>query len=239
MTTRDDQPITPQERDTMRHYDDMTVDFYLAQWNSRHIHFGLFKDEEVPREGAPFTFAGPESLTRGLERMVDAIVAPAGIGSHHHVMDAGCGVGGTVIYLATSRGCRATGVNMNEGQLEIARTRANEAGLTPGQIDFRRGNCSRRLPFDSESIDVVTSVESACHYSDRRQFLREVYRILKPGGQIAASDWLMSDDTSTEKYERYIKPMCEYWTLAGLESLSQLQEAVARGWLYRARMYRF
>ncbi len=221
MTTRDDQPITPQECGTMRHYDDMTVDFYLARWNSRHIHFGLFEDEEVPGDGAPF--AGPESLTRGLERMVDVITDPADIGPHHHVVDAGCGVGGTAIYLATSRGCRVIGVNMNEGQLEIARTKATEAGLTTDQVDFRRGNCSLRLPFESESIDVVTNIESACYYSDRRQFLSEVYRILKPGGQIVAEDWLMSDDTSAEQHERYIKPLCKYWALAGLESLSSYE----------------
>lgn len=217
MTAQDERPVTAHEKKVIRYYDELTIDFYLAHWNSRHIHFGLFDDEEVPKEGTPF--AGPESLTRGLERMIDAIVAPANIQAHHYVADAGCGVGGTAMYLAETRGCRATGVNLNEVQLGIARTKAADAGLD-GQVDFRYGNCSHRLPFDDVSVDAVVNIESACHYDDRRQFLAEVYRILKPGGQIAASDWLVSDDASAEQREHYINPLCKHWPLPSLESLS-------------------
>ena len=217
MTTQDDGPISAQDQEAMRHYDDMTTDFYMARWNPKHIHCGLFEDEDIPEKGAPV--AGPESLTRGLERMIEAIVAPADIKKHHHVVDAGCGIGGTSIYLARTRGCRATGVNLKEGQLEIAEKRVNEAGQAQ-RVGFRRGDCSRRLPFDSNSIDVVVNIESACHYSDRGQFLREVHRILKPGGRIVAMDWLMADDITAEQCEQHIEPLCEHWALGGLESLS-------------------
>lgn len=214
----DDQQIPEQDQRAMRHYDDLTDDFYMSTWNSKHIHFGLFREEDIPEEGTPF--AGPESLTRGLERMIEAVVAPAKIEERHRVVDAGCGVGGTSIYLAKTRGARVTGVNLNERQLEIARKRVSEAGLSDRQVDFRRGNCSERLPFDSDSIDIVVNVESACHYSDRKQFLREVHRILKPGGQMAASDWLVDDDATAEQRERHIKPLCEHLALSSLESLT-------------------
>lgn len=217
MTVQDDGPISAQDQKAMRHYDDMTTDFYMARWNPKHIHCGLFEDGDIPEKGAPF--AGPESLTRGLERMIEAIVAPAEIQVHHHVVDAGCGVGGTSIYLARTRGCRATGVNLNEGQLEIAEKRVNEAGQAR-RVSFKRGNCSHRLPFDSDSIDVVVNIESACNYSDRVQFLREVHRILKPAGRIVAMDWLMADGLTVEQHKRYIDPLCEHWALGGLESLS-------------------
>lgn len=217
MTAQDDGPISAQARKAMRHYDDMTTDFYMATWNPEHFHCGLFEAEEIPEKGAPV--AGPEGLTRGLERMIEAIVAPAEIQAHHRVVDAGCGIGGTSVYLARTRGCRVTGVNLHEGQLEIAEQRASEAGLAR-QVGFRRGDCSRRLPFDGDSIDVVVNIESACHYSDRGQFLREVHRILRPGGRIAAMDWLATDDASAEQRERHIKPLCEHWALADLETLS-------------------
>lgn len=217
MTTRDDQSISAQDQKAMRHYDDMTVDLYMARWNSEHFHCGLFEDEDIPKEGAPF--AGPESLTRGLERMIEAIVTPAKIKAHHHVVDAGCGIGGTSLYLAKTRGCRVTGVNLHEGQLEMAEKRANDAGLAR-RVGFKHGDCSRRLPFDSNSIDIVVNIESACHYSDREQFLREVHRILKPDGRIVALDWLMTNDATAEQRERYIKPLCDHWALSSLESLS-------------------
>lgn len=199
----------------MRHYDDMTSDFYLARWNSKHIHCGLFEPGEIPEKGA--AFAGPDSLTPALERMIEAIVAPAGIEARHHVVDAGCGVGGTAIYLAETRGCRVTGVNLHEGHLQLAKARAKDADVDD-RVDFVYGDCSRRLPFDGESIDVVVNVESACHYSDRLQFLREVNRILRPGGQIVVMDWLMAEHASAEQRRQYIEPVCRHWALSGLES---------------------
>ena len=177
----------------------------------------MFEPGEYPEGGV--SFAGPASLTRGLERMIEAIVAPAAIGESCHVVDAGCGIGGTAIYLARTRGCTVTGVNLHRGQLEIARGKARDASLAH-RIGFEYGNCSHHLPFAGDSIDVVVNIESACHYSDRGQFLREVCRILKPGGRIVAMDWLMRDGTSAEQYDRYIRPVCEHWALSGLESLS-------------------
>ena len=213
----DDQTKAMQDRRVVRHFDEMTTDCYMRTWNAEHFHCGLFEPGEYPEQGVPFS--GPPSLTCGLERMIEAIVAPVTIGKNHHVVDAGCGIGGTAIYLARTRGCTVTGVNLHRGQLEIAEERAKQAGLED-RVNFNYGNCSRHLPFASDSIDVVVNIESACHYSDRDQFLREVRRILKPGGRIVALDWLMRDGTTAEQYDRYIRPVCEYWALSGLESLS-------------------
>ena len=217
MTEIDDRSVSAQDRTAMRHYDDMTADFYIGTWNPEHFHCGLFEAGEYPEAGGGF--AGPASLTRGLERMIEAVVAPAAIGESHHVVDAGCGSGSTAIYLARTRGCRVTGVNLHRGQLEIAQGKAKDGGLDR-RVGFEYGNCSRHLPFADGSVDTVVNMESACHYGDRGQFLREVRRILKPGGRIVASDWLMRDGTTAERYDRYIRPVCEHWALSGLESLS-------------------
>ena len=217
MTGNSDRSVMAQERLAMRHYDEMTEDFYIGTWNPEHIHCGLFEAGEYPEKGAPFT--GPASLTRGLERMIEAIVAPVAIGENHHVVDAGCGIGGTARYLARTRKCTVTGVNLHRGQLEIARQKAKDAGLDH-LVGFEHGNCSRQLPFADASVDTVVNIESACHYSDRGQFLREVHRILKPGGRIVAMDWLMREGMTDEQYDRYIRPVCEHWALSGLESLS-------------------
>ena len=94
-----------------------------------------------------------------------------------------------------------------------------EAGLDR-VIDYRHADCSRKLPFARDSIDIVVNIESACHYADRGQFLREAHRILKPGGRVVAMDRLMSDDITARKRETFIEPMFENWAVTGLESLS-------------------
>ncbi len=204
------------ERTAVRHYDDMTADLYMHFWNDKHIHFGLFDAGEYPEKGG--ALEGPVSL-QGLERMIEAIVAPVGIGEDSVVVDAGCGIGGTCIYLALTRGCQVTGVNVSREQMKIAAGKAAAAGVDR-LVDFKYGNCSVRLPFDDDSIDAVVNIESACHYDNRGQFLREVFRILRPGGQVVAMDWLVVEGASAEQRDTFIRPLCEVWASPGLETRS-------------------
>lgn len=218
-------PLSEHERSVIDHYDKMTRVFYL-QWSSEHLHFGVFKPGERPRHNE--TPKESDGHARALDRMVETIVAPAGIEGRHHVVDTGCGVGGTAFLLGRTRGCRVTGVNLCNTQLEIANSKAVNAGLGD-RIDFEYANCSRSLPFADGSVDVVVNIESARHYSDRSRFLREVYRILKPGGRIVASDWMAHDAIPAGHYRNYIQPLCEDWMMCRLESQSSytrlLQEA--------------
>ena len=204
-----------------QYYDENTPGIYLRGWNLDHIHFGLFEPGECPAPGE--LMVESESVARALQRMVKVIVEPAKIQAHHHVVDAGCGVGGTSVYLAKNRGCRVTGVNIHEPQLEIARAKASEALLTD-RVWFEYADCAQSLPFEDNSIDVVVNIESACHYGDRARFLHEVSRILKPGGILVASDWMARDGLDTETYDRDIMPLCEPYAVRGLESRTTYKE---------------
>jgi len=209
--------LSAHDRAVASHFDDWTDDFYIRWWHADHVHFGLFEGEES-LVGSELRAESGE-FARGLERMIEVLVAPAAIEENHQVVDAGCGIGGTAIHLAGTRGCMVTGVNVSTRQLEIAREKAAAAGLER-RVRFEYGNCSHHLPLASDSVDVVVNIESACMYSDRGRFLREVRRILKPGGRIVATDWLMSDGLTTERIETYIRPMYAPWALQSMESPS-------------------
>ena len=209
--------LSAHDRDVARHFDDWTDDFYVQWWHADHVHFGLFEGDEALVKTE--LRAESKVFGRGLERMIEAIVAPTTIEEDDQVVDAGCGIGGTAIYLAKTRGCTVTGVNVSARQLEIARKKAAEAGLEQ-RVRFEYGNCPRSLPIASDSVDVVINIESACHFSDRPRFLREVRRILKPGGRIVATDWLMSDGLTADQLETYIRPMYGPWALQSMESPS-------------------
>ena len=207
--------VSEHERSVEQYYDQATQDFYINGWNPDHIHFGLFEPGERPEEGEPL--ARSAGLARAVERMVDVTVAPAQLRARDHVVDAGCGVAGTVIHLAKTHDCTVTGINICRKQLDIAGARVRDAGLGE-RVRLAYADCSTRLPFADESIDVVVNIESACHYSDRGRFLQEVARILRPGGRIVAMDWLARDGLTAEQYEQFIQPVCESWFLSGLES---------------------
>ena len=221
MTTHRTVELSDHERAVARYYDDATPVFYVRRWNPDHIHFGLFETGECPGPGEVLSESA--GLARAVERMVDVIVAPAGLRADHRVVDAGCGIGGTAIHLAQRHGCTVEGVNISRAQLGLAERKARDAGLDD-RISFAYADCSRHLPFADDSVDVVVNIESACHYSDRGQFLREVRRILKPGGRIAALDWMARDGLRPGQREEYIEPLCTAWTILSLESRSTYAE---------------
>ena len=200
--------LSEHEKLVAAHYDDFTQSFYLDQWDDEDIHFGIFPDH--------FEMT-PEAFKDSLKKMTRAVVEPCHIQEGAVVVDAGCGVGGPALDVAQWYGCFVTGVSISQTQLELARERAKEHQLER-VARFEFADCSSYLPFAADSVDVVFAIQSACHFSDRQQFLNECYRILKPGGTLALSDWMATEGISSEAYADYIKPACEAWVLADLET---------------------
>lgn len=109
------------------------------------------------------------------------------------MLDIGCGSGAIAVMLVRDLGAgHVTGIDVETPVCDAARSRAAEAGLSdritvlevvPGPFDF-----------PDESFDVVYSKDSIIHIPDKEALAAEVFRILKPGGWFAASDWLISHD---------------------------------------------
>ncbi|MXX89754.1 MAG: methyltransferase domain-containing protein [Boseongicola sp. SB0677_bin_26] len=209
------------------HYDRLTESFYL-NWSRDHIHLGVFEPGECPEPGEMNWQS--KGLARALIRTVELTVAPAGIEAHHRVVDAGCGVGGTAILLAKQVGCSVTGVSNSAVHLKLAEEKAVAEGVSE-LVRFEYADCSRRLPFPDDSIDVVVNVESACHYHDRYQFLREVRRVLKPGGRLAAMDWMAPDGLTSEQHDEFLQPMLSAYVIKSLDSPSSYSEKLRRAGL--------
>jgi SAM-dependent methyltransferase len=99
------------------------------------------------------------------------------------VLEVGSGRGGGASYVARYfRPRTLTGVDICKAAIRFSTARY--AGQD--NLEFRVGDACN-LPFANDSFDVVINVESAQHYGDMGQFLEEVYRVLRPGG-----DFLMA-----------------------------------------------
>ena len=200
------------------YYDIHTRGFYLEGWHPEHIHFGIFDERKDT-----FCQEHPESPVEdcdiAVNRMASLFVDSANIQPGELVVDAGCGVGGTALHIAATLGNQVVGLNINEQQIAIARKRTGEAGLA-GKVRYEYADGSQLLPLDDASVDVIINIESACHYSNRARFIEECARVLKPGGRIAAQDWMATDTLTPDDHATYIKPLEAAWVMHDLDSLT-------------------
>jgi len=104
------------------------------------------------------------------------------------VLDLGSGTGHPAISAAQRVGPTGlvTGVDLAEEMLEVARRKAAKLGLK--QVEFRRSDIAS-LSFETGHFDAVTSRFCLMFHPELDRTLQEVYRVLKPGGRLAAAVW--------------------------------------------------
>ncbi|HEY6345551.1 MAG TPA: class I SAM-dependent methyltransferase, partial [Bryobacteraceae bacterium] len=99
------------------------------------------------------------------------------------VLDVGCGGGRTVQRLATLADLgKVHGVDYAEASVAASRG-FNKAAVESGRVEIQRATVSR-LPFANDVFDLVTAVETHYYWPDRLRDMREIYRVLKPGGSL-------------------------------------------------------
>lgn len=103
------------------------------------------------------------------------------------IIDVGCGIGGSSLYLAEKFDANVTGITLSPVQANRATDRAKNAGLQE-QVQFQVAN-ALEMPFPDNQFDLVWSLESGEHMPDKTQFLAECYRVLRPGGKLILATW--------------------------------------------------
>jgi SAM-dependent methyltransferase len=112
-------------------------------------------------------------------RMADAAHATPG----QRVLDVACGTGVLARALAgrVGAGGSVVGLDVNDGMLAVARRKAPA-------VEWRQGR-AEALPFEGGSFDAVVSQFGLMFFEDRPAAIREMMRVLRPGGHLAVAVW--------------------------------------------------
>jgi SAM-dependent methyltransferase len=127
-------------------------------------------------------------ITMQQVNMRDAIISAARLEPGLRVLDLACGTGDPVIEIARRVGPtgRVTASDLSAQMLEVTRKNASAAGLT--NMDFAVAD-AEELPFAAASFDRVTSRLGMMYFVDAQRALREIKRVLAPGGVVALQVW--------------------------------------------------
>jgi ubiquinone/menaquinone biosynthesis C-methylase UbiE len=110
----------------------------------------------------------------------------ANIQPDHHVLDVGCGIGGTPRFLAQATGCKVSAIDLTPQYIDTARSLTERLGLGD-LIDYHC--CSALdLPFEPKHFDVVWTEHVQMNIALKDRFYSEMTRVLKPGGQMVFHD---------------------------------------------------
>ena len=119
--------------------------------------------------------------------LIEALLDWAGVSRASQILDVGCGIGGSTLYLAQKYGAQAQGITLSPVQAARAIARSQEQGLA-SSVGFQVAD-ALATPFADGQFDLVWSLESGEHMPDKRRFIEECYRVLAPGGTFVMATW--------------------------------------------------
>jgi tocopherol O-methyltransferase len=180
---------------------------YFADLWGAHLHHGYW-------------IRGDETRETAQNQLVEHLAGIANIRPGSKILDVGCGMGGSSIYLAKNYQARATGITISPIQVEMAKEAAAKENVNAKFVLMD----AEAMSFD-ERFDVIWSVESISHYQNKDAFFASAARLLEPGGTIAVIDWFKKENLGQADYARFIRPI-EKGMLAKLDTMQDYERLI-------------
>ncbi len=114
----------------------------------------------------------------------------------HHVLDVGCGLGGSSRYAAQRYGCRVTGIDLTQEYVATGNTLCEWVGLS-NQIRLEVGNATG-LSHPDDTFDRAYMIHVGMNITDKESLACELHRVLRPGGRLGIYDVMQVGEGTLE-----------------------------------------
>lgn len=169
------------------HYD-LLSPYYYQLWGN-HIHHGFWK-------------TGKETKEQAQEQLIEELATKGGLKAGMKVLDVGCGVGGTAIYLSKKYQAQVLGITISPVQVYMAKKLAEREKVSPKFLlaDAEKVNVA-------EKFDIVWSIEAVSHFDQPEKFFTLAEHSLTKGGKLVVADWFKAEGLTPEQEQAYIEPI--------------------------------
>lgn len=159
-------------------------DHYHSQNLAQKIQKALIDSGKDTRNLKPKDLAAVDQLHTGGATATLGLIKKAGFSktitpAPPHILDAGCGIGGSARLLCKTFSCRVTGIDLADNFIETAREVTDWCNLSHC-IEFEQGSVLT-MPFENNSFDAILCQHILMNIQDKETALKEFYRVLKPG----------------------------------------------------------
>ena len=171
----------------IKHYDVISP-YYRSLWGE-HLHHGYW-------------IRGDESKEKAQLQLIEHLAQATGVRPGSEILDIGCGLGASTLYLAKNYKAAVTGITISEVQVEMAA----KAAATE-QLDAKFLLMDAEAMHFQKQFDLLWSVESISHYQRREEFFASAAKLLKPGGLFAITDWFKKENLTPAETKKFIDPI--------------------------------
>jgi len=201
------------DKSEIAQYYDYTLLYYKYFWHrsALAIHYGFWD------EG---TKSHQESLLNSNKFMAEKVR----IEPNRLILDAGCGIGGSAIWIAKNFGATVIGITLSEKQVREAYRIAKIYNVDRLVKFYIRDYV--KTGFEDNLFDIVWGQESICYAENKKDFLKEAFRVLKKNGKIIVADGFLKRDAKSDKEEQMIKIFTDGLALSNLDKIDNFKKSM-------------
>ena len=192
-----------------KYYSDTQFEYRIVwNWRSKYtpaLHFGYYDEKATDHH-------------RSVIRANEVLAEWGNIHEGATIIDAGCGLGHSTLWLAEHYNANVTGITIVPKQVETMKKFVEKKGLK--NVRFLEASYFN-MPFEDNSVDVVWAIEAVCHAKDKSQFYKEAYRVLKPGGKLLIGENLRTARPMEPGKEKLLKEIFHSWAIPDLDTFEE------------------
>eukprot|EP00955_Chlamydomonas_euryale_P051371 354857-Chlamydomonas_euryale.AAC.55 len=174
------------------------------QWGE-HIHLGYYTEAE---RAAGFH---KKDYKQAKYDFCDEMLKFSGASNPVRVLDVGCGFGGTSRHLGKLfPDASVTGITLSPKQVQRGMELCAERGLDNVKLQVMD---ALKMEFADNTFDLVWACESGEHMPDKKKYIEEMARVLKPGGTLVIACWCQREETEQRKFTDEERQQLQFCTV--------------------------